>query len=74
MKGNIEDKEVVWTGDVPQEHFTVSPFDEVLAEPAEDVETLLKVRAWEVKESPTDLGYKLVEDWPKIPKKWNLTL
>ena len=27
----------------------------------------LKTRAWEVKESPTDLGYQVIPNWPKIP-------
>jgi hypothetical protein len=49
-----------------------APLDEVLAKPAKDVEELLQVRAWEVKESPVDLGYRLVEDWPKLPRGMKL--
>ncbi len=48
------------------------PLDEVLAEKATDVETLLKIRSWEVKESPTDLGYNVVESWPRLPSRWRL--
>lgn len=48
------------------------PSAEVLAEPAGDVEELLRVRAWEVKESPTDLGYAVVESWPGLPSGWRL--
>ena len=39
------------------------PLDRVLAEPADDDETLLRVRAWEVEDSPTDLCYRVVKDW-----------
>ncbi len=49
-----------------------APIEEVLSEPADDTETLLKVRAWEVEESPTDLGYQLVKDWTKMPSEWKL--
>jgi len=52
--------------------FVDGPLKEVLAKPADDVETLLKVRAWEVKDSPTDLGYKEVKDWPRLPSGWRL--
>ena len=47
-----------------------SPSAEVLAEPATDIEMLLKVRSWEVKESPTNLGYTVVSSWPRLPSKW----
>jgi streptogramin lyase len=50
--------------------FVDGPLEEVLSKRADDVETLLEVRAWEVKESPTDLGYKVVEEWPKLPTGW----
>ena len=33
---------------------------------------LLKTRAWEVKESPVDLGYKVVPNWLCIPEGWSL--
>jgi len=49
-----------------------SPSKDVLMQPADDVETLLKVRAWEVKDSPLDLGYREVENWPKLPSGWKL--
>lgn len=52
--------------------FVDGPLEEVLAEPASDPETLLTVRAWEVKESPTDLGYRAVKAWPKLPPGWRL--
>jgi len=52
--------------------FVDGPLEEVLARPAGDVETLLRVRAWEVKESPTDLGYMAVETWPRLPPGWRL--
>jgi len=48
------------------------PPDEVLAESADDLETLLKIRSWEVDESPVDLGYEAVESWPKLPQGWRL--
>lgn len=48
------------------------PSNRVLSEPAPDVETKLRVRAWEVEESPTDLGYSKVEGWPKLPDGWRL--
>lgn len=46
------------------------PLEEVLMVDAKDVERLLRVRAWEVVESPCDLGYKVVKDWPKLPNGW----
>ena len=49
-----------------------SPSDEVLGAHAHDTETLLAVRAWEVTESPTDLGYRVMNDWPKLPYNWRL--
>lgn len=52
--------------------FVDGPLKEVLAKPADDVETLLRVRAWEVEESPNDLGYKAVKDWPTLPSGWRL--
>jgi len=52
--------------------FVDGPLKEVLEKPADDVETLLRVRAWEIGESPTDLGYRAVEDWPKLPSGWRL--
>lgn len=48
------------------------PLNEVIGLHAEDDEALLGVRAWEVKESPNDLGYEVVNDWPKIPSSWKL--
>jgi DNA-binding beta-propeller fold protein YncE len=36
-------------------------------------ELFLKIRAWEVKKSPRDLGYVFVKDWPKLPKGWELS-
>jgi len=48
---------------------TDGPSADVLRKPAKDDDELLKVRAWEVKRSPVDLGYSLVKDWPKpLPK------
>lgn len=52
--------------------FVDGPLKEVLEKPADDVETLLRVRAWEVEESPTDLGYGAVESWPMLPSGWRL--
>ena len=49
-----------------------SPSEEVLGAPAQDQETLLAVRAWEVEKSPADLGYRVVADWPKLPHNWRL--
>ena len=49
-----------------------SPSEEVLGAHAQDPETLLAVRAWEVEESPTDLGYRVMIDWPKLPNNWRL--
>jgi hypothetical protein len=49
-----------------------SPSEEVLGAPAQDQETLLTVRAWEVKESPADLGYRVMADWPRLPNSWRL--
>jgi hypothetical protein len=47
--------------------FNDGPLDEVLAAPARDVETRLRVRAWEVEESPRDLGYEVAKEWPTLP-------
>ncbi len=52
--------------------FVDGPLEKVLTEPADDVESLLRVRAWEVEESPSDLGYRIVEEWPRIPSGWSL--
>jgi len=49
-----------------------SPSKEVLKAPAQDTETLLSVRAWEVRESPSDLGYRVVRDWMRLPPGWRL--
>ena len=49
-----------------------SPPDEVLEAQASSTEELLTVRAWEDKESPTPLGYTVVQDWPKLPSRWAL--
>jgi len=35
-------------------------------------EQLLRTRAWEVQESPTDLGYQVVADWGQLPEDWML--
>ncbi len=35
-------------------------------------EELLRTRAWEVKESPIDLGYKVVPNWLQLPEGWVL--
>lgn len=55
------------TGYKPEPGMIDGPPAEVLAKPAKDVDELLQLRAWEVTESPVDLGYHLVEDWPKLP-------
>ena len=55
------------TGYKPEPGMIDGPSAEVLAKPAKDVDELLQLRAWEVTESPVDLGYHLVEDWPKLP-------
>jgi len=49
-----------------------SPSKAVLGAPAHDVETLLRVRAWEVEDSPCDLGYEVVRGWPRLPSGWRL--
>ena len=49
-----------------------APSVEVLSAPVDNAETLLRVRAWEVEESPTDLGYRLVKNWAKMPPDWSL--
>jgi len=49
-----------------------SPSNEVFEAPAHDVETLLRVRAWEVEDSPCDLGYEVVRGWPRLPSSWRL--
>ena len=48
------------------------PLTDVVGLQADDVEALLSVRAWEVQESPSDLGYEVVPNWPKIPSSWTL--
>ena len=52
--------------------FVDGPHDEVLAKKVEAKDELLRVRAWEVEESPRDLGYRVVERWPKLPTGWRL--
>lgn len=52
--------------------FVDGPLDEVLARKVEGKDELLRFRAWEVKKSPRDLGYKVVEGWPKLPTGWRL--
>ena len=49
-----------------------SPSKEVLEAPAHDAEALLGVRAWEVEDSPCDLDYEAVRDWPRLPSGWRL--
>jgi DNA-binding beta-propeller fold protein YncE len=49
-----------------------SPSKEVLKAQAKDIEELITVRAWDVKESPTPLGYKIVRGWPRLPDGWEL--
>ena len=49
-----------------------SPSKEVLETRAADADTLLRVRAWEVEESPSDLGYRAVRGWPRLPRGWKL--
>ncbi|MHA2393783.1 MAG: peptidyl-alpha-hydroxyglycine alpha-amidating lyase family protein [Promethearchaeota archaeon] len=48
------------------------PSKKVLSEQANDVETKLKIRAWEVAESPIELRYRMVKGWPKLPTGWKL--
>jgi sugar lactone lactonase YvrE len=48
------------------------PLDIVLAQVVEDEEELLRVRAWQVEESPEDLGYSVVKGWPRLPTGWRL--
>ncbi|MFP3950541.1 MAG: peptidyl-alpha-hydroxyglycine alpha-amidating lyase family protein [Candidatus Bathyarchaeia archaeon] len=48
------------------------PSREVQDTRVSDAETLLGVRAWEVKDSPTNLGYRAVEGWPMMPNGWRL--
>jgi len=48
------------------------PLTEVLSSRAETVDSLLRVRAWEVTKSPTNLGYEIVPDWPNLPASWTL--
>jgi DNA-binding beta-propeller fold protein YncE len=48
------------------------PSKEVLETHAPNLETLLKVRAWQVKESPSDLNYRVVYSWPSLPSDWML--
>jgi len=52
--------------------FLDGPLNEVLEKEAEGAEELLKVRAWEVVESPSDLGYRPVEGWPRLSAGWRL--
>jgi len=47
------------------------PSKEGLEEPRSS-EELLRIRAWEVRKSPVDLGYSPVEAWPKLPNGWKL--
>ena len=49
-----------------------SPSKDVLEAKSKDLETLLTVRAWEVEESPNDLNYRVVKEWPKVPLGWKL--
>ena len=49
-----------------------SPSEEVQDVNAPNQETMLEVRAWEVKDSPIDLGYHVVEKWPRLPSDWRL--
>jgi DNA-binding beta-propeller fold protein YncE len=49
-----------------------SPSKEVLEAKAKDTGELLNVRAWEVEESPTHLGYNVVGGWPRLPDGWEL--
>jgi DNA-binding beta-propeller fold protein YncE len=49
-----------------------SPSTEVEAAQARDSEEFLTVRAWEVEESPTPLGYNVVRGWPRLPMGWEL--
>jgi peptidylamidoglycolate lyase len=48
------------------------PLEEVKSRRAESPEELLNLRAWEIAESPADLGYRYVEGWPKLPEGWEL--
>ena len=48
-------------------NFVDGPLDEVLAKKVEDKDELLRFRAWEVEESPRDLGYRVVKGWPTLP-------
>ena len=52
--------------------FVDGPLRGVLEKEAKGAKELLKVRAWEVAESPTDLGYRPVEGWPRLPEGWKL--
>ncbi len=49
-----------------------SPSKEALEAQARDTAELLTVRAWEVEESPTPLGYNVVQGWPRLPDGWEL--
>jgi hypothetical protein len=49
-----------------------SPSKKIMEEEVDKPETYIRVRAWEVAESPKDLGYRVVEDWPKLPEDWKL--
>ena len=42
-----------------------TPSEELLA-------FLLRKRAWEVKESPTELGYRVMPGWGQLPERWAL--
>jgi len=48
------------------------PLEEVKSRRAEGPEGLLNIRAWEIAESPADLGYRYVEGWLKLPEGWEL--
>jgi DNA-binding beta-propeller fold protein YncE len=49
-----------------------SPSKEAIEGQARDARELLTIRAWEVEESPTHLGYSLVYNWPRLPEGWEL--
>ena len=39
---------------------------------AQSVSEMLRNRAWDVKESPNDLGYEVIPGWGDIPEDWKL--
>ena len=49
-----------------------SPSEDVLNVEVKDPKTILEIRAWEVEKSPSNLGYSVVEDWPRLPISWEL--